>query len=67
MNHLEQLEQLENELIRAKQVRGLLGKTENGIRRPWTGMDDEIRQLQDMIWEIKLENGMVAVFPDDDF
>lgn len=60
------LETLEYELIRAKQLRGLLGQTINGWRYPYTGNADEIKRLQDEIYRIKVERGLVEV-QDDDF
>ena len=59
------LEQLENELIRAKQIRGLLGTTGNGYRYPWSGNSDEIKRLQDEIHQIKVERGLIEVQNDD--
>ena len=58
------LEQLEDELIRCKQMRNQLGETINGIRYPWTGVHDEIKTLQEMIWEIKIERGLVVAGDD---
>jgi hypothetical protein len=61
----EQLADLQEELIRAKQLRGLLGHFENGRFYEWTGADNEIRDLRNLIWEIELELGIAEVQPDD--
>ena len=33
----------------------------------WGELDEAINHIKVMIWEIKIENGVAAVFPDDDF